>query len=43
MAELTKQLDINHRIAMQRRVNNSISLSTIDSFNELVNSYPEFL
>lgn len=41
--ELTKQLDMNHGIAMQNRVNNAISLPAIDRYNNLLKAYPAFL
>jgi len=41
--ELTKQLDMNHGIAMQNRVNNAISLPAIDRYNNLLKTYPAFL
>jgi CRP-like cAMP-binding protein len=42
-AELTRKLDERNSIANQRRVNASISLSAEKRYEELANTYPEFL
>jgi CRP-like cAMP-binding protein len=41
--ELSLGLDNNHAIALQKRVNASISLSAEQRYAELVKSYPKFL
>jgi len=43
LAELTRKLDERNSIANQRRVNASISLSAEKRYEELVDTYPEFL
>ncbi|PIF45933.1 CRP-like cAMP-binding protein [Chryseobacterium sp. 52] len=41
--EVINHLDTNHSIAMQNRINNTISLNVIDRYNKLAETYPEFL
>jgi CRP-like cAMP-binding protein len=43
LADWLKNIDVNHAIASQRRLNAAISLSAEDRYVDLEKSYPEFL
>ena len=43
LAEMSRRLDERHSIAVQKRLNSSISLSAEKRYADLANTYPEFL
>lgn len=43
MRELSAMLDNNHAIALQKRINASISLSAEQRYSDLLKTYPQFL
>ena len=43
LAEMSRRLDERHSIAVQKRLNSTISYSAEKRYADLANSYPEFL